>query len=98
MAIDKGRREAINKAHADAVANDRDTPWSPAWVADRMARTDGAYRRVQDDPDCCGGLRCYHYTTAPVKRVTGRGAAQPTGATISLHDTLMRLRGIAARK
>ena len=79
---------------AAAVEADRLTPWSQAWVADRMAYTDLNLTRVHDEgDDCCNGLRCMHYTRRPIAKVRGHGADKATGTVTSLMDSIMRLQG-----
>ena len=87
---------AIEAAHAEAVANDAETAWSPAWIANRMAFTDATLTRVKDTEGCCGGMKCMHYINKPVARVRGKGAAKATGNAIGLTDALMVLRGRGA--
>ena len=84
-----GVTEAIEASYAQAVANDRETPWSAAWLADRLVATND-YRRVKNEDNCCGGLQCYHYAATVTKKVRGQGAAKPTGLVTSLQDALMR--------
>lgn len=72
----------------DTPADDGvDIPWSPAWVAAQMTAT-YSFKRVpkEEGVDCCNGLACYHYTTTLNKKVTGDGAAAPTGKVTGLTD------------
>lgn len=72
--------------------NDRDLEWSPAWLADRMARSDLVLRRVQDTEGCCGGMRCMHYVRVARVKVRGKGAAKPMGVATDLVDGAMYFR------
>jgi len=90
--VNQGVAEAAEARLAVAVAHDRSTAWSPAWVADRLVATSD-YRRVKNEDNCCNGLQCYHYTASVTKKVRGKGAAKPTGLAVSLQDALLR-RGV----
>jgi hypothetical protein len=73
---------------ADLSSDDGvDIPWSPSWVAAQMTAT-YSFKRVpkEDGVDCCNGLACYHYQTTLNKKVTGDGAAAPTGKVTGLTD------------
>ena len=87
----------IDEAYAQAVANDAETAWSPAWIANRMARTDLVLTRVKNEEGCCGGQRCMHYTNNVIHKVRGPGAARSKGVAVSLADTLMVLRNRAGK-
>lgn len=84
---------SINAAVEQAVANDPETAWSPAWIADRMAYSDYYLARVTNDENCCNGMLCMHYVRKPIARVRGKNAPKATGNAIGLSDALMRLRG-----
>jgi hypothetical protein len=87
---------AILAAADAAIANDNDpnTPWTPAWVAARQTR-DIAYRRVPNDDDCCAGIQCYHYVSAPTKKVRGKDVDAPSGRVVADHDTILGRRRFA---
>lgn len=72
------RSKQIDDDLAKAVAEDADTPWSKAWIANQMAKSDLVLRRVpndEDNPDCCKGMQCMHYVRVNKARVIERGRA-----------------------
>jgi len=85
---------AIDAAYQAAIEADADTPWSPAWIAARMARNDLRMVRVQDQEGCCNGQRCMHFVNTAKRRVLGKDAPAATGNAIADDDGSLFMRGL----
>lgn len=89
MPLSPKAQAIVDAADAVISADDGDATvsWSPAWVARQMTAT-YSFKRVpkEEGVDCCNGLACYHYQTTLNKKVTGDGAAAPTGKVTGLTD------------